>query len=609
MIFAPLQRALQRWAIAQDSAGSNSPTLTTGSKAPESSFYTKKLNNVWHADAWCSTPDTYDETCINNAIRDIALHGPVGQGGHKFGTIVVGSRSYSFNTSVVFPEGLDINLVGVDSNNLFGTIYTSTVKGLTLFQDSADSISIRNATLYSNGIGQTGISLGTTKSGPFTIASIVAQNPATISGTTKYTSLLLNLNETPTLTLGQMVTIAGNSVGAYNSAFGYVERISRRTVTVQLVEFLAASGTGTGGTVRGNAQTAFDSRLTNLWFQSQGTAIRCHNASGLDISHDTFDDNVQYGLLFLHGKSDLKCERIHGNDLEFFGQVVMVDLQGDPSNRLANGYISLDGDFDYTGRGPAGTTNAGMIFQDVADIRVTGKSSNNLNHLIQLFNVVNANIGPLVSEGDGASLIEMPNGYSSTNVSVHDVTSNNPSVSVSGPALVSSYECRHCSFLNLTATKEGRPAFGTSNATVGVSLTGGRDIRVANNSFTGVSEGPYSLVGITPVSESESVASHIGSSLAASVGAIGGSGAKCAGEGDCTNSFGVITLSHGASSPGVVAHITFSSPYKHAACTVTPQTGTPNVFAVNVGITDVLIVSTSAVLPNSATLSYTCLGT
>lgn len=458
----------------------------------QSTLTANVFNSTYYVDGWCTTPGTYDDTCFNNAIISIANFGPTGAGNHKFGALIAGPHSYSLANSIVFPEGLDITLNGVDKNNLFGSILTSTVGNLVLVRDSADSLAIRHMNITGNATGQVGVWLGSHATGPFTITSAVAQTP--IAGVSGNVFSQLNLSmaaSSPALVPGQMITITGNSNTAYNSAFGYVQSVSGTTVIIQLITAIATNTVGTGGSLSGAAQPAFDTRLTDIWYQSLSVGIQCHNGTGVWMENSTWDDNVSYGLFFNFPGGDIKCAQVHGTDLEMFGQVTTIYASGDPANRMVSNHYDLKGVFEHTGRSPAGTTNTAMFFQNVADIHVEGLFQNNLLDDIQMYNVINANLGPIQTEGDGGSVLDMPTGNTNYNVNLHDVSSNNPSVNGAHPAVANIFGCNHCIFDNLSTSKIGTPLFGTSTANYGLAIDATSTTSVIGSfNFTGQSVSP-----------------------------------------------------------------------------------------------------------------------
>ena len=462
-------------------------------QAGGTSFDVTDFSNIHYADAWCNTPGVFDDTCWNNAIQDIAANGPIGPGTHRYGVVIGGPNTYNLSQTILLPEGVDVNLRGADHNNLFGTILNTIVNNQPAITDSADSASVRDMTIIGNASSTTGVKLGTAATGPFTITSIVSQN--LVSGSYRQLAITMAAPN-PALELGQLVTIAGNSVSGYNGVYGYVASISGSTVIVNLWTYISTSGTGTGGTISGQAQPAFDTRLTSVWFQGLPAAIACHNVAGLNISESTWDDNVQYGIIGNYPAGDVQCTGITGSDLEFFGEVANIYLAGNAANLSLFGFVNLSNStYWWSGRAPAGTTNTAFLFQNASDISISGSSRNNLGDVIQLYGVRNVNIGPLVSEGDGHSIVNIPNG--STNVNLHDITVNNPSVNGVYPAVASVPNgCTSCSFQNLQTTTGGTPDFGTSAANYGLLVVSSGSI-FGGNSFNAQSVAPYSVTDST----------------------------------------------------------------------------------------------------------------
>lgn len=193
-------------------------------------------------------------------------------------------------------------------------------------------------------------------------------------------------------------------------------------VDIKHISFFQNSGTKHNGVTFGNASTpVYDSHINWCWFIGENAAIHAVNASGLDLSHNTFDSGTKYGILSDVSLGDKQLIDVIAIGLRGFNELSAIYINGDGTDAFSD--IQLGGIFDNTQAG--GTA---VSISNARAISIQGDFNKNPYDL-KLYGINGAVVGPFTVHNSYTQPITIA---ASQNVNIHNGTMVNLGLSELG---------------------------------------------------------------------------------------------------------------------------------------------------------------------------------
>lgn len=155
--------------------------------------------------------------------------------------------------------------------------------------------------------------------------------------------------------------------------------------------------------------SVFDTHINWCWFFNQSNAIHAVNASGLDLSHTTWDSGTTYGVYSDMTAGDVQLRDVIATSVRGFNEYSVFFVHGDGTDAYSD--IIVDGIFDTTQAG--GTA---LSFNAVRSLKITGDFNAN-PYDIALTGVNGASIGPFVGHNNYLQSIVVAH---SNDIDIHD---------------------------------------------------------------------------------------------------------------------------------------------------------------------------------------------
>lgn len=332
---------------------------------------------------------------------------------------------------------------------------------------------------------------------------------------------------------GQMQSGVYGSTININGSNGFL--VQSDNIDINHISFLETSGTNTGITLGTSSIVVYDSHINWCWFAGVQVGIHIVSASGLDLSHNTFDAGSNYGIYSNYSSGDANAQDIQALDLRGYGQISTVDIIGNSGTAYSNYRISGIFDYSQSGAAPVALTN-------VIGATITGEFNNNYTYDVSLSSSTGVTVGPFVSYNSGQGVVSATGG-SGIIVSHGSIVNTGVKVGAGTGSSISFTGVTYGSVTNVTSR-----SIGIANNLYGLSVDAtSTGTQISGNAFTAQTGSAYNVLDTTAqttiVGKLNSTNLFLATSPVTFTSIASGlTSVVCTSGYSCTSKFGIITV-------------------------------------------------------------------